>query len=214
MKIFKYFTWHFIAFCLAVGVVKADSSPGGKIDTVLIEGLVNDNRQNVIKGIEEKYLELQQMIAGSGEEINERSLSSIFGSSTTLRVFVSSSMSKSLLKAYVNEAKKYKAILIFNGLPDGSWRELSKLVSEIVSPDDEVAIQIDDEAFKRFNVKSVPSFILSKGDRNKWQAESDEDEVYDKASGNIGILGFLRLVSDKGNLSAEANELLKKELKK
>jgi len=71
-------------------------------------------------------------------------------SGVTFRIFVSNGMSKNLLKSYVKLAKKYNAILVFNGLPNGSWHKLSQLVTEISGDKPElVALQIDDEAFAK-----------------------------------------------------------------
>lgn len=128
-----------------------------------------------------------------------------------LRVFVSSSMSGELLKAYVKESKRYKAVLVFKGLPKGSWLALQILISDIALGNEEVAIQIDDEAFDRFGVKSVPSFVLSKDDREFWQ--SDKVEAFDKVTGNISIRGALELMAKEGDLAKEANSLLEESRK-
>lgn len=171
---------------------------------------VESSRKFSIQAIKEKYLELQEMLRGKGDEGNGQPVANMFEEGADLRVFVSSSMSKELLKSYVAEAKKYKAALVFNGLPHGSWRELSAIVSEIADLDDEVAIQIDDEAFSRFGIKSVPSFVLSLSVRDEWRYEEEDggEDIFDKASGNIGIGGFLRLVADQGELARYARELL------
>lgn len=174
------------------------------------QGLVERSRKFSIQAIKEKYLELQEMLRGWGDESNGQPVASMFDETADLRVFVSSSMSKELLKSYVAEAKKYKAVLVFNGLPNGSWRELANIVSEIAGSDDEVGIQIDDEAFKRFGIKTVPSFVLSLSSRDEWMnEEGSKADIFDKASGNIGIGGFLRLVADQGELAQEARRILK-----
>lgn len=121
-------------------------------------------------------------------------------------MFVSSSMSRELLKSYVDEAKKYRAILVFKGLPNGSWRELASIVSYIAGDMDEVAIQIDDEAYSRFEVSTVPAFILSQNEREFWQG--NKPEIFDKVTGNIGIKGALKMMAKDGDLAEEASSLL------
>lgn len=196
--------------CLAINAKAEGYMNGGVVfeDRKWITNLVQNTSSSVFEGIRKKYTELQKMLGIWDDNTDEETIDRMFKSGEVLRVFVSSSMSSSLLKKYVNEAKKYQAILVFNGLPNGSWVEMSGLVSEIIDIDDEVAIQIDDEAFKRYGIKSVPSFVLSFDDRLEWQKESGLDEVFDKASGNIGIRRFLRLVANGGEMAKEARELL------
>lgn len=202
-----------LLFSLILGWVVTCSAPAfADFDRDSVMSLVKTSRAWSIKAIKEKYAELQEMLKNKDDQGTQLQMTDIFGDSPNLRVFVSSSMSRELLKAYVTEAKKYKAVLVFNGLPNGSWRELSAIVSEIADSDDEVGIQVDDEAFKRFEIKSVPSFVLSLDNRDAWQSENEGDDfranVYDKASGNIGIGGFLRLVANEGDLAVEARRLL------
>lgn len=123
----------------------------------------------------------------------------------SLKVFVSKSMGKNLLKIYAAEAAKYDAILVFNGLPNGSWLELSLLIQEIVDGR-EVAIQIDDEAFKTYGITSVPSFVLVDEDKDLVAElaaleESTRAVKYDKVSGNIGIRRALEIMAAEGELA-------------
>jgi type-F conjugative transfer system pilin assembly protein TrbC len=125
-----------------------------------------------------------------------------------LQIFVSSSMPISLLKSYTKEATKYNGVLVFRGLPEGSFHKLSKLVSDISGDDAEgIAMQIDDEAFKAFDVKSVPTIVLSK------QASIFSEQVkgcsFDKIVGNVTIKYALEVFAKEGDLKENARELLK-----
>lgn len=139
-----------------------------------------------------------------------------------LRIFVSSSMQRSLLKAYALEAKKYNGVLVFKGIPDGSFKAMSDLVrylskdqneglkmneKQSQNPDDNLAIQIDDEAFEKFNIASVPTFVLSE-ERECYEAMSCKN-LYDKISGSISIKAALEKFTQNGELKAASAELLK-----
>ena len=127
--------------------------------------------------------------------------------SSTLKVFVSSSMGKELLKTYVKEARSYGGVLVFNGLPDNSWVKLNNMIMEIVEDQEGVGIQIDPEEFDRFNIKTVPAFVLIK--EADWITGTSEEMVedrviYDKVTGNIGTEAALRLFAEQGELGAMA----------
>ena len=134
-----------------------------------------------------------------------------------LYIFVSTSMSKQLLRTYANEAGKYGGVLVLKGLPNNSFKELSKLVTELVDTKDqnqrkdlEISqnsnFQIDDEAFDKFNITSVPTIILSRED--KYFPNQNEKVIYDKIIGNVGIKYALRQFSETGELQKEASEIL------
>lgn len=172
------------------------------ISAVLAEGRVveqdaqkiwESNQEMVKKTIMDKYLELQNITIGEEQaDLVER-----FQSKARLRVFVSSSMGRNLLRHYVKEAKKYGATLVFRGLPNGSWLELASLVTAITnSNESEIEMQIDDEIFERFNIKEVPAVVLSLGSK------------FDKVSGNIGIRAALELMKKEGELKQGALALL------
>ena len=131
--------------------------------------------------------------------------------SVLLKVFISSSMGLELLKTYVRQAKRYGGVLVFNGLPDNSWVKLNKTVTEIVGDEEGVGIQIDPEEFDRFNIKTVPAFVLIKeADLITGTSEEPAEDkvIYDKVTGNIGIETALRLFAEKGELSLEAEAKL------
>jgi type-F conjugative transfer system pilin assembly protein TrbC len=128
-----------------------------------------------------------------------------------LRIFVSNSMPRPLLKAYALEAKKYNGALIFKGLPDGSFKAMSELVQYISKDQDQdaednLAIQIDDEAFDKFGVTAVPTFVLSQ-ERECTEAIGCQNS-YDKISGNIGIKAALEKFAESGELKEASAKIL------
>lgn len=123
-----------------------------------------------------------------------------------LQIFVSSSMPKAQLKAYALEAKRFGGVLVFKGLPDGSVSDLQKLVMEI-STEESAAMQIDDEAFKAFEVERVPTIVLS--EISPIFAAQSIRGKFDKVTGSITIKAALELFNSNGNMTLEAKELLK-----
>lgn len=194
---------------LAEHVVEADRDR--------LKGLIEKSREIVMSTIAKKYRELLMLRQQRDGVIENKNLTGSGGpgrdyrDSVLLKVFISSSMGLELLKTYVRQAKRYGGVLVFNGLPDNSWVKLNKTVTEIVGDEEGVGIQIDPEEFDRFNIKTIPAFVLFKEDNRVTYTskEAEEDKViYDKVTGNIGIETALRLFAEKGELSLEAQAKL------
>lgn len=185
-----------------------------KEDLEFAKDLTKKSKQMTLLNIKEKWLELENMLWRGNKQNNPDTQSlAIFDDKheggTSFQIFVSSSMSKNLLRNYAKSAKKYNAILVFNGLPSGSWRKLSELITEISDSQEEIiAAQIDNEAFVRFNVTYVPSFVLSSVE--DIFAENSK-LTFDKVSGSIGIGAALEIFAKEGELKNIANILLKDE---
>ena len=124
-----------------------------------------------------------------------------------LQIFVSASMPRQLLKAYTREASRYDGVLVFRGLPHGSFKKFTDLVMDISDEKHPTAMQIDDEAFRGFDIKVVPTIVLSKP--VSMFDEQTKIGKFDKVRGNITIKGALELFSNKGDLSYDARGLLK-----
>ena len=179
-----------------------------------LKGIMEKSREIVMSAIAEKYRELlmlrRQQQDGLTEHNSLRGLDEQgrnYRDSSILKVFVSSSMGTELLKTYAKEARRYRGVLVFNGLPDNSWVKLNKTVMEIVGNEEGVGIQIDPEEFDRFNIKTVPAFVLIK--EADWITGTSEEMVedrviYDKVTGNIGTEAALRLFAEQGELGAMA----------
>lgn len=115
--------------------------------------------------------------------------SSANASDTKLYVFVSNSMGKELLKDYIHEAEIHGATLVFVGLVKGSFRAIGNLVAEIIGKKN-VPIIIDDELFKKYAIKEVPSFVLLEESSGK----------YDKILGNISLSSALEAFAERGEV--------------
>jgi type-F conjugative transfer system pilin assembly protein TrbC len=182
-------------------------------DKNYFKDIAHESQAIVMSTIAEKYRELLMLRQQQDGLAEHNSLTDLdeqgrnYRDSSTLKVFVSSSMSTELLKTYVKEAKRYGAVLVFNGLPGNSWVKLNKTVMEIVEDQEGVGIQIDPEEFDRFNIKTVPAFVLLKEDNQATYTskKAEEDRViYDKVTGNIGTEAALRLFAEQGELGAMA----------
>lgn len=175
-----------------------------KEDMDFAQDFARRSRQISMLAIKKKWQDLQEQTRTSEDNLD--SIESSLKTSHTLRVFVSSSMSKELLKNYIEQAKKYKAVLVFNGLPNGSWRELAELIYQITGGTAEnTAVQLDDISFKEYGITSVPSFVLSSEEDVFNQADQLQ---YDKVVGNIGIKRALEEMLKNGDLSEVAGEML------
>ena len=124
-----------------------------------------------------------------------------------LQIFVSSSMSRESLKSYVREAHRYNGVLVFCGLPQGSFRKITDLVMSISDAQYPVAMQIDDEAFAKFGIKAVPAIVLTVP--ASMFSEQTARERFDKITGHITIKAALETFAAQGDLAANAKEWLK-----
>ena len=162
------------------------------------ERIATDNSQAFIEN-------LKEMMEMPGFDENLKT--EVLKPRPRLQIFVSSSMPISLLKSYAKEAAKYNGVLVFRGLPDGSFHKLSRLVTDISGGSAEgIAMQIDDEAFKAFNIKIVPTIVLSK--EASIFSEQVKGGAFDKVGGNVTIRYALELFAKEGDLKTNALELL------
>ncbi len=194
-----------------------------KEDMEFAKELASQSRQISMSAIKEEWLKLQTMQQsknGEDGQIDQTGLDELltYGdgySGYELKIFVSSSMGKELLKNYLSQAQRYKATLVFNGLPGGSWRKLSELVYEVTGGDEEgVSMQIDDLAFVEYGINSVPAFVLAK-EKGVFEEGADDEQrpaSFDKVIGNIGIRRALEEMVAKGELSMLAAKILEEQL--
>ena len=194
-----------------------------KEDMEFAKELAATSKQISMTAIKEEWLKLQTMQQsknGENDQVGQTGLDELLlgkmgYSEYELKIFVSSSMGKELLKNYLNQAKRYKATLVFNGLPGGSWRKLSELVYQVTGGEEEgVSMQIDDLAFVEYGITSVPSFVLAK-EKGVFEERGDnefERPSFDKVTGNIGIRRALEEIVAKGELSMLAAKILEEQL--
>jgi len=76
-----------------------------------------------------------------------------------LMVFISLSMPEATLKRLVSQAARAKAYLLIRGLLNGSLRDTVARTQALLAGQS-VAFQIDPQAFERYAIRQVPSFVL------------------------------------------------------
>jgi type-F conjugative transfer system pilin assembly protein TrbC len=172
---------------------------GDEIDMEWAQGLAADNQRIFMDNLKE-----MMEMPGFDQDLK----AAVLKPRPILQIFVSSSMPIGLLKSYAREAIRYNGVLVFRGLPAGSFYKLSQLVTDISSDiTGYIAMQIDDEAFKAFDIKSVPTIVLSKP--ASIFSEQVRGGSFDKISGNITIKYALEVFAKEGDLKTNAREVLK-----
>ena len=76
-----------------------------------------------------------------------------------LLVFVSLSMPQPTLQRLIDQAARAQASIVLRGFADGSLRTTVAQVQRLIG-DRQVAVQIDPQAFDRYAVTRVPTFVL------------------------------------------------------
>ncbi len=105
-----------------------------------------------------------------------------------LIVFVSFSMPQASLKKLVEQASRTQALLVLRGMSDeGSMVKTLARIKELIG-NRSVAWQIDPQAFKRFGIRSVPTFVLV--------AAGTPVQSCDKEDTCDSLQGFARLSGD------------------
>ena len=168
-------------------------------ETMLWAQNITDRNQQMVMN------NFKDMMQSEGFDQNLRE--SVLKPRPILQIFVSTSMPRQLLKSYAREASRYDGVLVFRGLPHGSFLKLTNLVMDISDEKYPCAMQIDDEAFKAFSIKSVPTVVLSKP-KAMFEQQAEEGE-FDKVQGNLTIKASLELFASSGDLASIAKGMLK-----
>jgi len=111
-----------------------------------------------------------------------------------LFVFISFSMDKNQLLEFDKIAKKIGAKLVLRGFKNNSFKETVNFIQGL--SDEGVVIDIDPVSFKKFEINSVPSFVLAGA------------EKFDKVAGNVSIIHALNIFKNEGELKDKASLLL------
>lgn len=196
--------------------IKSNNIGDGATDQEWFD-IANSSLDIAISAIKDKYQELIKLKQKSGQYDPEFDLAvdeygEVNFSNTMLRIFVSTTMSIELLKYYHKQAKHYGGYLVMNGLPEDSFQGLVSLMYQVceLKPGSSFegtncGILVDSEWFNEFEIKSVPSFVLSKS-----EGVTGSKVTFDKVGGNIGVPRALEIMSDKGDLNQEARKWLGK----
>ena len=197
------------AVCHKVGSNTAFTSQVSEEDRKWAEDLTSSSIDMMWQNLKSKFESQEQLEIKTGfesdrEEARERQFAGLY-------IFVSTSMPKPLLKSYLQEANKYGGVLVLKGLPQGSFKELTKFIIDLTGNNgnlQEIAanIQIDDEAYEKFKIVSVPTIVLSFDP--EYHPNQSATFKFDKMIGNVGVKYSLEEFSKSGELAMQASRYL------
>lgn len=104
-------------------------------------------------------IDLEALAKGYASQVGNMDAAQGLVSGPGLMIFVSLSMPEATLQRLVEQASRAKASVLLRGLVNGSLRETVARVQGLIGQR-QVAVQIDPQAFDRFAIARVPSFVL------------------------------------------------------
>lgn len=104
-------------------------------------------------------IDLEALAKGYAAQVDPAAQMPGLNSGPILMVFISLTMPQATLKRLVDQAARAKASLLIQGLSKGSLRDTVAQVQGLIGQR-QVAIQIDPQAFERYAVVRVPSFVI------------------------------------------------------
>ena len=110
-------------------------------------------------------------------------------------IFATLGLKKNHLKALIEDAKRFNGVVVIRGLKNNSFKETIDYLSSILKKEHE-GVQIDPTLFRKYNVTSVPAFVLATTDQ------------FDLLRGNVTARFALSKMQTHGKLSAAAKKRL------
>lgn len=104
-------------------------------------------------------IDLEALARGYASQSDAMAAAQGLTSGPGLFVFVSLSMPRPALEKLIDQAARARASVILRGFAQGSLRETVAQVQGLIGTR-QVAVQIDPQAFDRFSIARVPSFVL------------------------------------------------------
>ena len=104
-------------------------------------------------------IDLEALAKGYSAQSDSKEQAQVFATGPGLFVFISLSMPQATLQRLVDQAARAQASVFIRGLAGGSLRTTVAQVQGLIGQH-QVAIQIDPQAFDRFAIERVPSFVL------------------------------------------------------
>jgi conjugal transfer pilus assembly protein TrbC len=106
-------------------------------------------------------VDIEALARGFDAQVQSASLRRATGPS--LMVFISFAMPEAALARLVEQASRTQATLVLRGLVDGSLVRTASRVHSLIGTR-KTAVQIDPQAFDRYAVAQIPSFVLTRED--------------------------------------------------
>ncbi len=117
----------------------------------------------------------------------------------TIFVFASFSMPEAALKQLASDLKKVNGALVIRGLINNSFKTTSLYLQKLGE-----GVLLDPTLFEKFNVTTVPTFIIVEGD-----LKSDQTPKHDRLRGNVSLQFALERAVKEGEIKS-SNLLLDK----
>lgn len=118
---------------------------------------------------------------------------------TSILIFVSFSMPRQSLEAYLRDAKKIGASVIIRGLINNSFQKTFHEISDLVKASDGQGMELNPIWFKRFHITQVPAVVVISEQSNCFNGDlCHSDKDYDLMTGDISLLAALKMVRDRG----------------
>lgn len=130
--------------------------------------------------------------------IQKLSVSQVENAPTVL-VFASFSMPEAALKQLASELKKINGALVIRGLINNSFKDTSLYLQKL-----EIGVLLDPTLFDKFNITSVPTFIIVEGG-----LKGEQTPKHDRLRGNVSLRFVLERAMKEGEIK-NTNLLLEK----
>jgi type-F conjugative transfer system pilin assembly protein TrbC len=117
---------------------------------------------------------------------------------SSILIFVSFSIPRESLIAYLHDAKKVHAAVIIRGLIDNSFQKTFQQVANLVKASDGEGVQLNPILFKNFSIKSVPAIVIGDevvyGDVPlSYAIKIINERSHDKNTNEVAELAFQKL---------------------
>lgn len=104
-------------------------------------------------------IDLEALARGYASQVEAMSQAQGLASGPGLLIFISLSMPQPTLQRLIDQAARAQASIVLRGFANGSLRTTVAQVQRLIG-ERQVAVQIDPQAFDRYAVTRVPTFVL------------------------------------------------------
>jgi type-F conjugative transfer system pilin assembly protein TrbC len=116
-------------------------------------------------------------------------------------------MGEPALLNIAKDAKQYNATLVLRGFKENSYARTAKSLQTIIEKTGQGFI-VDPELFTLFNIKAVPTIILSRPFANEI-SDRKQTPIQDRLQGHVSLKFALETFAKEGDLQAEAKAILR-----
>ena len=114
-------------------------------------------------------------------------------------IFISLTMPELSIKQIIQDAACYEIPVVIRGLYRNSFKETMNKIFDLVKDKNKGGILINPRWFKQYEIKSVPTVVVSQADR------------FDVVYGNVHLKKALEIITERGELAAVAKRMLDKQ---